>query len=160
MQTLLNFSQGPTALVIYIYIYIYHGPKRTAKKYGGPEVTFSQSGICKVNKIVFKHLLFDFSKVERVLCSSLSCLTSVKSNEFCVQAFAFLFDFSKVERVLCSSLSCSTLVKSNEFCVCSSLSCSTLVKSNRGILSCKLRVVSCQLRVESCQPNHLILVSY
>ena len=40
------------------------------------------------------------------LCSSLSCSTLVKSNEFCVQAFAVLFDFSKVERVLCSSLCC------------------------------------------------------
>ena len=60
----------------------------------------------------------DFSKVNE-LCSSLSCSTLVKSNEFCVQAFAVLFDFSfsKVERILCSSLSCSTLVKSNEFCV-------------------------------------------
>ena len=89
------------------------------------------------------------------LCSSLSCSTLVKSNEFCVQAFAVLFDFSKVEQVLCLSLSlfdftsfvfkpllsCSTLVKSKGFCVqafpcstlqvlCSSLSCSTLVKSN------------------------------
>ena len=51
------------------------------------------------------YVLSDFGKVERVLCSSLSCSTSVKSNEFCVQAFAVLFDFSKVERVLCSSLS-------------------------------------------------------
>ena len=59
-------------------------------------MTFSHSDFYKVNKIVFKPFLFDFSKVERVLCSSLS-----------------LFDFSKVEQVLCSSLSCSTLVKSN-----------------------------------------------
>ena len=48
--------------------------------YGGPEVTFSHSDFYKVNEIVFKPLLFDFSKVERVLCSSLSCLTLVKSN--------------------------------------------------------------------------------
>ena len=50
---------------------------------------------------MFKPLLFDFSKVKRVLCSSLSCSTVVKSNEFCVQAF----------------MSCLTLVRSNEFCV-------------------------------------------
>ena len=60
---------------------------------------------------MFKPLLFDFSKVERVLCSSLCCSTLVKSNEFGVQAFV------KVEQVLCSSLCCLTLVKSNEFCV-------------------------------------------
>ena len=102
-------------------------------RYGGPEVTFSHCDFYKVNEIVFKPFLFDFSKVERVLCSSLCCSTLVKSNEFCVQAFpcstlvksneicvqafAVLFDISKVERVLCSSHSCSTLVKSNEFCV-------------------------------------------
>ena len=51
-------------------------------------MTFSQSDCYKVNEIVFKPLLFDFSEVERVLCSSLSCSTLVKSNEFCVQAFA------------------------------------------------------------------------
>ena len=51
-------------------------------------MTFSHSDFYKVNEIVFKPLLFDFSKVERVLCSSLFCLTLVKSNEFCVQAFA------------------------------------------------------------------------
>ena len=50
-------------------------------------MTFSHSDFYKVNEIVFKPLLFDFSKVERVLCSSLSCSTLVKSNEFCVQAF-------------------------------------------------------------------------
>ena len=64
-------------------------------------MTFSHSDFYKVNEIVFKPFLFYFSKVERDLCSSLSCSTSVKSNEFCVQAFAVLFDFSKVERVLC-----------------------------------------------------------
>ena len=63
-------------------------------------MTFSHSDFYKVNEIVFKPFLFDFSKVERVLCSSLSCSTLVKSNEFCVQAFP-----------------CSTLVKSNKFCV-------------------------------------------
>ena len=57
------------------------------KIYSGPEVTFSHSD-SKLNEIVFKPLLFDFSKVERVLCSRLSCSTLVKSNEFCVQAFA------------------------------------------------------------------------
>ena len=80
-------------------------------------MTFSHSDFYKVNEIVFKPFLFYFSKVERVLCSSLSCSTLEKSNEFCVQVFAVLFNFSKVERVLCSSLCCSTLVKSNEFCV-------------------------------------------
>ena len=57
--------------------------------YGGPEVTFSQSDFYKVNEIVFKPLLFDFGKVERVLCSSRCCSTLVKSKEFCGQAFAF-----------------------------------------------------------------------
>ena len=35
--------------------------------YGGPEVTFSHSDFYKVNEIVFKLFLFDFSKVEQVL---------------------------------------------------------------------------------------------
>ena len=47
-------------------------------QYGGLEVTFSQSDFYKVNEIVFKPLLFDFSKVERVVCSSLYCLTLVQ----------------------------------------------------------------------------------
>ena len=81
--------------------------------YGGPEVTFSHSDFYKVNEIVFKPLLFDFSKVERVLCSSLSCSTLVMSNSFVFKPF--LFDFGKVERVLCSSLSCSTFVKVNTY---------------------------------------------
>ena len=67
-------------------------------------MTFSQSDYYKVNEIgyltyfsyfcksntsfVFKPLLFDFCKVERVLCSSFCFSTFLKSNEFCVQAFA------------------------------------------------------------------------
>ena len=62
----------------------------------------SFSNLVKSNKFCVQAftVLFDFSKVKRVLCSSLGCLTLVKSNEFSVQAFP-----------------CSTLVKSNEFCV-------------------------------------------
>ena len=85
-----------------------------------PTVTFSHSDFYKVNEIVFKPFLFDFSKVEQVLCSSLSLfdftkLTLVKSKEFCVQAFAVLL--LKSNRFCVQAFTCSTLVKSNEFCV-------------------------------------------
>ena len=79
-------------------------------------MTFSHSDFYKVNEIVFKPFLFDFSKVERVLCSSLSLLDFSKVERVLCSSLS-LFDFSKVEQVLCSSLSCSTLVKSNKFCV-------------------------------------------
>ena len=61
-------------------------------------MTFSQSDFYKVNEIVFKPLLFDFSKVERVLYSSLCCSTFVKSvsTRISISRVIFVFDFTKV----------------------------------------------------------------
>ena len=79
---------------------------------------------------MFKPFLFDFSKIERVLCSSLSCSTFVKVNtyfRFRVQFLCstllklftfgignFLNDFSKVVLILIlwlSSLPCDLIAE-------------------------------------------------